>query len=139
MSARCRQPGLAGRLIALACAVGLLGVAACSLSDLGSQGAIMSIVPSQLADSASAGDTTPRVLTLDIANQGGGELRWQAQLTTPAAWLSLQPGSGIAPSVIQVRADPAGLAIGDYRDTVIVFSSSASGAAAIPLDFRIVP
>jgi hypothetical protein len=139
MPAQPRRPGLAWHHATLACAIAGFGVASCSLKDGTSLGAIMAITPAQLADSASVGDTASRLLGLNVANLGGGELRWQVHLATPAAWLTVHPDSGIAPSVIQIRALPAGLAVGEYRDTVFVISNSASGTAVIPLDFRIVP
>ena len=98
-------------------------------------------LPDSLADSAPVGSSVPRVDTILIENKGDGDLRWTARALHASPWLSLQPDTGTAgqSAPLQVRADPMGLALGVYRDTVVVSASSGSGVVEVPVVFRILP
>lgn len=117
--------------------------ATCRTSEMG-RGPLLFVAPTapdSLADSAVVGSTTPRVDTIIIENKGDGDLRWSAHVVHASPWLSLQPDTGTAGQTppLQVRADPTGLAVGVYRDTVIVTAASGTGSQEVPLVFRIHP
>jgi len=74
--------------------------------------------------SACAGGPNPPARTVSITNGGAGSLTWQ--LGNPsglAAWLTVSPASGSAPATLSLSADVAGLAPGQYQDTVQVTSN----------------
>jgi hypothetical protein len=134
-------PRLRGLAIAALCVV----AATCRLDDLCGPGcgtgAILQVSPADsLTDSAVVGSTAPRVDTINIENKGDGDLRWSARVLHASPWLSLQPDTGTAgqSAPLQVRADPTGLALGVYRDTVVV-AASGSGVQEVPVVFRIHP
>ncbi len=126
---------LRGLTIATLCVV----AATCRAGALGT-GPLLFVVPAapdSLADSAPVGSTAPRVDTIRIMNLGDGLLRWAAQVKHANTWLTLQPDTGtVGGAPLQVNADPTGLALGVYRDTVIV-AASGSGVLEVPVVFRI--
>ena len=108
------------------------------------QGPVLYVAPAapdSLPDSAAVGSSAPRVDTIIIENQGDGDLRWTARVLHASPWLMLQPDTGTAgqSAPLQVHADPTGLALGVYRDTVIVAAASGTGTREVPIVFRIHP
>jgi hypothetical protein len=98
----------------------------------------LTVTPLRLLDSATAGDITVRDMVLHTVNQGGGELRWRAMLKQPADWLSIHPDSGLAGiDSIVASANPTGLAVGVYSDTIIIVPSTGIGAGQVPVELRI--
>jgi hypothetical protein len=131
------------RLQALALAALCIVAAACRANEMG-QGPLLYVspaAPDSLADSAPVGSSAPRVDTILIENKGDGDLRWSAYCLHASPWLSLQPETGTAgqSAPLQVHADPTGLALGVYRDTVIVAAASGTGTQEVPVVFRIRP
>lgn len=102
-------------------------------------GAILRVNPDRLLDSAVVGSTTPRVMTLEVMNEGAGELRWRATIKHGSPWLSMTPDAGTAGQTPapQLQANPTGLVVGSYRDTVIVEALSGTGSMQVPVEFRI--
>jgi hypothetical protein len=98
----------------------------------------LSVVPDSVVESAAVGSTTPLVDTLSVKNMGGGTLSWIARTLHASPWLTLQPGSGVAGGALGVRDDPTGLALSEYRDTVIV-SGSTGGIIRVGVVLRIHP
>jgi hypothetical protein len=80
-------------------------------------------------------------MTLEVVNDGGGELRWVAMIRHASPWLSVAPDTGTAgvTPAPQLQANPTGLVVGIYRDTVIVEDRSRAGSLAVPVEFRIYP
>jgi len=71
-----------------------------------------------------APDDGPRVESLRIDVSGGGGLDWAARIEpSQATWLTLHAQAGRAPSDVELRVDPSGLAPGLYRASVLVRSS----------------
>jgi agmatine deiminase len=64
--------------------------------------------------------------TLTITNAGSGALSWEA--TTTEAWLSVNPGSGVAPSNVQIVANTNSIIPGSYVDTITVTGSGATNS-----------
>jgi len=98
----------------------------------------LNVVPDSVVESAAVGSTTPLVDTLSVKNMGGGSLSWTARTLHATPWLTLQPDSGVAGSALGVRDDPTGLALGEYRDTVMV-SGSTGGIIGVGVVLRILP
>jgi hypothetical protein len=79
--------------------------------------------------SAQAGGAAPAAQTLAVSNPGSGSLAWTATKVLGAAWLTLAPTSGTAPTTITSSIILSGLAAGAYRDTILI---AAAGAANSP-------
>jgi uncharacterized protein (TIGR03437 family) len=77
---------------------------------------------------ASADGAVPAAQSIQITNGGAGTLDWSA--TASAAWLSVSPASGTAPSTLTVSVSPAGLSAGAYTGSVQI---AATGASNTPL------
>src|SRR5512135_2396928 len=109
------------------------GLCSCRRTEL------LRVSPDSLLDSATVGSTTPRVMTIEVMNEGGGELRWRAMIRHASPWLSMAPDTGTAgvTPAPQLHANPTGLAVGSYRDTVVVEDASGTGSLQVPVEFRI--
>jgi BACON domain-containing protein len=120
---------------------GLCLASACDQPLCCSHGSLLKVSPDRLSDSAAVGSTTPRVMTIEVVNDGGGELRWRATIKHASPWLSMAPDTGTAGQTPapQLQENPTGLAVGSYRDTVIVEDRSGAGSLAVPVEFRIYP
>lgn len=84
----------------------------------------ISLSPTSLAFSATEGGSDPTSQTVTISNSGTGVLDWN--VSTTAAWLSLSPNSGTAPSSFTATATIAGLAAGTYTTNITVTGSGAT-------------
>ena len=104
-------------------------------------GTILRVTPNSLLDSAAVGSTTPRDMTIEVMNDGSGALRWRAFLKHASPWLSMSPDTGTAGQspAPHLQANPTGLVVGSYRDTVIVEDRLGSGSLAVPVELRIYP
>ena len=80
--------------------------------------AALSVTPSSLAFTATAGGANPAAQTLSVANTGTGTLSFTA--SDNAAWLAVTPASGTAPASLSVSVNVAGLAAGTYSGAVTV-------------------
>jgi hypothetical protein len=131
----------------LVVAASILIASTCRLDQLVvlPRGALLCVTPSgpdTLRDSAAGGSGTARSDPISINNCGAGELHWAAFVTQGSAWLSVAPDSGIigldtAPP--RVILNPAALDTGTYHGTVVINSTTGSGAAEIPVAFHIHP
>jgi len=90
-----------------------------------SPAATIAAAPTSLQLSATAGGASPAAQSIQITNSGTGTLNWSA--TTSAAWLSVSPASGTAPSTLSVSASP-GLSAGTYTGTIQITSTGASNS-----------
>jgi uncharacterized protein (TIGR03437 family) len=92
------------------------------------------VTPVGLTFRATEAGVAPPPQTVAILNAGIGALNWTASATVVGggqSWLSVTPASGTtdagrAPGILTVRANPAGLAPGDYYGQVQVASTEAS-------------
>ena len=69
-----------------------------------------------------AGNTTVLTDTLSVRDAAEGDLQWSA--TTNVPWLTLAETTGLAPSDVEMRVNPSGLATGHYTGTVTLSASS---------------
>jgi Concanavalin A-like lectin/glucanases superfamily/Viral BACON domain len=86
----------------------------------------LTVTPTSLSYSGTAGGSSPAAKTLSITNTGGGSLSYTA--TDDAAWLTLSGASGSAPGTVTASVDTAGLSAGTYTATITVDAGSASGS-----------
>lgn len=102
---------------------------------------MLRVSPQSLLDSASVGSSTLKIMTLEIVNEGGGELRWRAMIKHASPWLSMSPDTGTAglTPAPHLQANPTGLVVGSYRDTVIVEDRAGSGSLQVSVELRIYP
>jgi hypothetical protein len=80
-------------------------------------------------------------MTIEVINEGAGELRWRAMIKHASPWLSMAPDTGTAgvTPAPQLQANPIGLVVGIYRDTVIVEDRAGTGSLQVSVEFRIYP
>lgn len=95
-----------------------------------------------VVDSALRGSTTPVVPTRLVRNTGSGSLLVRARRLGNSTWLSISPDTVTLlageSKFLQLAANPAGLADGVYRDTVLLEATGAAGSPdSIPVEFRI--
>lgn len=93
----------------------------------------IAVDPDSLTFTATLGDPNPAGQTLDITKLGGGSLNWT--LATEGSWLLATPGSGTAPSSVDVSVNLAGLPPDTYVGAVVV---SSPGAANTPVRVPVV-
>lgn len=129
------------RLLPFLSGLCLAGACTDSLCGCTPVGQLLRVTPVMLLDSASVGSTTPRVMTFEVMNDGGGQLRWRAFLKHASPWLSMAPDTGTAGQTPapQLQANPTGLVVGSYRDTVVVADRAGTGSLEVPVEFRIYP
>jgi uncharacterized protein (TIGR03437 family) len=84
--------------------------------------------PSSLQLAYTIGGAAPASQSIQIGDGGGGTLAWSA--SSNAAWLTVTPASGTAPSTLSVSVNPANLSAGSYSATVQITAPGASGSPA---------
>ena len=89
----------------------------------------IALSPSTFVFTGLFGSGNPAAKILSITNAGGRQLDWT--LSNSQGWLSATPGSGTAPSDVQLAVDISGLPVGTYYDTVVVTSDSADNSPQI--------
>ncbi|HYK10632.1 MAG TPA: Ig-like domain-containing protein [Gemmatimonadales bacterium] len=103
-------------------------------------GGVLTLNPLALADSAPLGSTAARTQRLIVGNGATGRITWTASTAHNSAWLHLGAAAGTAPDTLPLSFVPTGLALGTYRDTVIVTGSgSTEGALRVPVQFTVQP
>ncbi len=90
----------------------------------------LSVSPTSLSFTATAGGSNPANQTLSITNTGTGTFNWTASKGT-ATWLTVSPTSGQPNASATVSVNIAGLAAGTYSGTITI---TASGVAGSPLN-----
>jgi len=85
--------------------------------------------PSGLTFSGIQGGSVPPTQALDISNSGGGTLNWTA--SSGAAWLTLSPADGTAPTTVTVSVDITGLSAGVYDGAITVDATGASNTPQV--------
>ena len=96
----------------------------------------LSVAPTAITATAQERDNKEQDFDLAITNSGGGTLAWFA--SADAAWLSVNPLAGLAPSTLSVRIDPRGLSAGTYSGNVTVSSPGAMNSPfVVPVQLTI--
>jgi hypothetical protein len=89
----------------------------------------LSVTPLFISATADASDPKKQQFDLSVTNSGGGTLGWFA--SADAAWISVNPTGGLAPSTLTVTIDPRGLGPGPHDGTVTVTSPGAAGSPSV--------
>src|SRR2546425_5092137 len=131
---RSRSRPLASRsaLGAAACALTVVCVT-CKLDKLTNTPpptAALAIAPGRVLDTAAAGSVAMQHDSLTLSNTGSGPLAWSARAAVNGVWLDVSPTSGTTPARLRLQLNPAGLAPGVYRDTVVISAGQAVGSPA---------
>src|SRR5690348_16009759 len=101
-------------------------------------GGVLTINPLFLADSAPLGSTAARTQRLTVSNGATGRITWTAATAHNSAWLHLGAATGTAPDTLPLTFTPTGLALGTYRDTVIITGAgSTEGELRVPVQFTV--
>jgi hypothetical protein len=94
----------------------------------------LSVSPSGLTFFA-ATNQNPSSQTLQVTNAGTGSANWTARATSN--WLSLSPGSGVAPASISVSANTAATGSGSFSDTITITSGAGTDPALVPVSLKV--
>jgi hypothetical protein len=95
------------------------------------------VSPASFSFSGTAGGANPASQTLSISNTGGGTLSYT--VADSAAWLTVSPASGTAPSSVTLSVSTAGLSAGTYSGSVTVTSSGATNSpVTVPVTLTVV-
>src|SRR6185503_9010734 len=86
----------------------------------------LSVSPTSLTFSGTAGGSSPAAKALTVSNTGGGTLNFTASDDAP--WLSESPASGSAPKDLTVAVDTTGVAAGTYTATITIDGGGVSGS-----------
>jgi glucose/arabinose dehydrogenase len=98
----------------------------------------LSVSPTSLAYSGTAGGSSPAAKTLTVSNTGGGTLNFTA--SDDASWLTVSPASGSAPRDVTATVDTAGLAAGTYTATITINGGGISGSPrTVPVTLTLAP
>src|SRR5512145_817154 len=126
-------------LLVLSVTGGSLSLSTCGVDKLlkPAPGGILQVTPPRLDDSAAAGSMAARITSLQISNGASGALGWTAAVSRASPWLQLGTLSGNAPGTLAMSADPTGLGVGVYHDTIVVAAMSGGGEARIPVQFSV--
>jgi Concanavalin A-like lectin/glucanases superfamily/Viral BACON domain len=87
---------------------------------------VLAVSRTTMSFTATQGGANPSAQSFDVTNTGGGTINWSA--TESAAWLSLSPTSGTAPSTVTATPSIAGLAPGTYTTQISVTAPGVSGS-----------
>jgi hypothetical protein len=94
----------------------------------------------RIQDSAAVGSTAEVAILFDLANPGSHSISWTASTTGSNAWLMLDRARDTAPSQLTATLSPFALAVGMYRDTIIVARADLPDVeVALPVEFQIQP
>ncbi|MGO9228193.1 MAG: Ig-like domain repeat protein [Bryobacteraceae bacterium] len=94
----------------------------------------LSAAPAAFVVNAMAPSSTPLARSIAATNVGSGALAWTA--TSNAAWLTVSPASGSAPSMPTIQLNPAGLSAAQYLGTV-TFSSPGVPDVTVAVVFNL--
>ncbi|HZH40968.1 MAG TPA: invasin domain 3-containing protein, partial [Gemmatimonadales bacterium] len=101
-------------------------------------GGVLTLSPLSVSDSAPLGSTGGRTQQLIVGNGATGRITWTATTAHGSAWLHLGAATGTAPDTLPLTLTPSGLALGTYRDTVVVTGSGSSeGELRVPVQFTV--
>ena len=123
-------------------AVAALLVSQCQIDKLLSPptGGVLVVTPLALADSAPLGSSAPRTQRVVVGNGASGGITWTATTARSSTWLHLGAATGSTPDTLPVSLVATGLALGTYRDTIVVTGSgSSAGELRVPVQLTVQP
>jgi hypothetical protein len=106
---------------------GTLDAFVAKLSGIGAAGGL-SLSPSSMAFTATAGQGGPAAQTLSVASTGSLGFTATATTTSGGNWLSATPNSGTTPTNLNISVNPAGMVAGTYSGNVTISSTGASNS-----------
>lgn len=65
---------------------------------------------------------------LYISNIGDGNISWNLSIQSGTTWLTASRGSGVAPDVVDLNVNTAGLGVGSYSSVVTIAAPGAQGS-----------
>ncbi len=92
-------------------------------------GPVLSMSPTSLSFSATAGGSDPVPAPLSVSNSGSSSLSYTAATDQP--WLHVSPSSGTAPQTLTVSASIGGMSAGTFTGHVTVTAAGAQGSPAL--------
>ena len=98
---------------------------------------LISIDPAEFRLTAYENGASPYPQYIDISNESGGELYWQASANS--SWIDMSITAGYAGSILMVSADISGLSEGLYYDTITFKSNATNTPTLIPVTLYIEP
>jgi Tfp pilus assembly protein PilN len=105
-----------------------------------SEAPALEVIPLTLSfGPAVEGGTDPPAQQINIASIGDSPLTWEAE--TSVNWLSINPSSGTAPSIMQASVDIGGLPLGNYEGHITISGTSlctANTPRTVTVTLRIV-
>ncbi len=97
--------------------------------------ASVSVAQLQFTASSGGAPTQPQTLSLTSSVQG---LPFSISVPSSATWLHVNPTSGVAPRLIQVTADPTGLAPNTYQATITINTPYANPmSSTVAVTFKV--
>ncbi len=87
---------------------------------------VVTLAPSTLSFSGTAGGSNPAAQSVSVSNGGSGAMSWTA--AGNAAWLTVSPASGTNSGTIGIGANLSGLAAGSYSSAITVSAAGATPA-----------
>jgi hypothetical protein len=73
--------------------------------------------------------------TFRISNSGGGTLYWS--ISDDASWLNCTPISGSGDAIITASVNPAGLAVGSYTETILIFANTYNSPKTVTVNLTV--
>lgn len=90
--------------------------------------AVSTVISAPLAVQIRSRGNPVSTAELAVAVGGGGPLGYRAGTARASAWLTVSPDTGAFPGTLTLTARAQGLAVGVYRDTVVITSSAAANS-----------
>ena len=100
---------------------------------------VLVATPAAVAVTAAAGPGTPRALRLTITSATRDSVPWIIDRTGDGSWLSVDERAGSTPDTLHLTVDAAGLAAGEYVDTLrIVPDDPERATTRVPVRLTVV-
>jgi len=98
----------------------------------------ISLSPTSLNFTATAGGANPADQAVVISNSGGGTLNWNANVVTGASWLGVSPSAGTDTGTLTASVNIVGLAANTYNGSIQVDGTGATNTPqTIPVQLTV--
>ena len=88
----------------------------------------LAVAPASLAFVGQAGGLSPASQTVVTSSSGKAAINYAAHAVSTGDWLSVAANTGATPGPLKITANPAGMAAGTYKGTVVLTSSDAANS-----------